>query len=97
MAVATAQYNQGQYNQGQYRPYDPFNSYKRNPYAYSTPSPFRPYVTSTLAPPTAYTRAPVYPSPAPLNPVKVYHNDARDASIVRYDNEIFPDGSYNYV
>lgn len=95
IAAASAQYNpfNGQYNlgQGQYNPFarKPAYSTTYRPFVSSTPAPLLPYVPSTFAP--LATAAPVR-----YAPVK-YNGDSANAKIVRYDNEVGPDGSYAYA
>lgn len=93
VAVASAQYNSGQY-----KPYTtPRPVYKYTPYVSSPPpfkyQPYKPYSTpAPFAPVVVSTAAPVYNVP-----VAKQVADSRSAQIVKYSNEINPDGSYNYL
>ncbi|CAH2075274.1 unnamed protein product, partial [Iphiclides podalirius] len=105
-------YSQGQYQpynqyqnqyQGQYQNRYPYQTYK--PVVTSTVAPLRP--VEPVAPSAAPSPAPVAtasatvsasPAPAPVRAVissKVV-SDARAASVVKYGNEINPDGAFNY-
>lgn len=104
VAAVSAQTTIRPFGINQYNPYNRYNQYnpyQRNPspFQYSTPSPYRPFVSSTPAPiPLPIAPIAPIPSPTPLPAVisRVANLDSRSASIVRYDNEINPDGSYSY-
>lgn len=71
-------------------PYNPFNT---NQFKYKpTPAPYRPVTYAPVFAPT--TPAPARYAPVPVARVSA---DARNANIVKYGNEINPDGSYSYL
>ncbi|CAK1604184.1 unnamed protein product [Parnassius mnemosyne] len=89
---------QNQY-QNQFR--NPYQNYK--PFVSSTTAaPRRPVesVTVTPAPVVSSTAAPAAPSPSPVSFAPVVANravsDSRYANILKYGNEINPDGSFSY-
>ncbi|KAJ8732063.1 hypothetical protein PYW08_014793 [Mythimna loreyi] len=92
VAVASAQLNTGAYNPFQ-------NQYRRNQYQYRpTPKPYRTY--TPIAYPSS-TFAPIaYPSSTASPVVAVSsvrrQNDDSNAQILKFGNEVNPDGSYSY-
>ncbi|CAH0727805.1 unnamed protein product, partial [Brenthis ino] len=93
------------YNRYQNQNYNPYKAFGS-----STPFPLRPAVvaeaSASIAPPVAsvtaspealkITAAPALPAPVPVLAIAKIASDDRHAETVKYENEINPDGSYNY-
>ncbi|KAJ8732717.1 hypothetical protein PYW07_015316 [Mythimna separata] len=90
VAAASAQFNAGAYNRNVYP-----NQYRRPQFYRTTPAPFRTFAPFSF--PSSTVAPAVYPSStaAPLASVR-YQSDDRNAQILKYGNEVNPDGSYAY-